>query len=127
MAVHSLFPVHSLLRWQRRRERLLRWQRRSLSGTCQPRDSLSGGWQVPDSLSSYLYAKCLHVHSSPPVPLVLHAACSCFDIFSEAEQRELQAYREKNFAEKELNPSKRRQIGKCPLTPEEVCAEGLRV
>lgn len=44
----------------------------------------------------------------------------CFDIFTPAEQKILQKYREENFAEKRLVPNERRAIGKCPLTPEEV-------
>ncbi|CAI5498048.1 unnamed protein product [Closterium sp. Naga37s-1] len=48
------------------------------------------------------------------------AFAGCFNIFSEEQQVELKAYREANFAEKELEQSRRRRIGKCPLTPHEV-------
>ncbi|CAI5987649.1 unnamed protein product [Closterium sp. NIES-64] len=48
------------------------------------------------------------------------AFAGCFNIFSEEQQAELKAYREANFAEKELEHSRRRRIGKCPLTPHEV-------
>ncbi|GJP56474.1 hypothetical protein CLOM_g15543 [Closterium sp. NIES-68] len=48
------------------------------------------------------------------------AFAGCFSIFSEEQQAELRAYREANFAEKELEQSRRRRIGKCPLTPHEV-------
>uniref|UniRef100_A0A7N0UP18 O-fucosyltransferase family protein n=2 Tax=Kalanchoe fedtschenkoi TaxID=63787 RepID=A0A7N0UP18_KALFE len=48
------------------------------------------------------------------------AFAGCFDIFTPEEQKILQKYRKENFAEKELVPSQRRAIGKCPLTPEEV-------
>lgn len=45
----------------------------------------------------------------------------CFDIFSPEEQKILKKYRNENFAPKKLVYSERRAIGKCPLTPEEVC------
>ncbi|KAG9129659.1 hypothetical protein Leryth_017746 [Lithospermum erythrorhizon] len=48
------------------------------------------------------------------------AFAGCFDIFKPEEQKILWKYRKENFAEKELIPSERRLIGKCPLTPEEV-------
>ncbi|CAM8887373.1 hypothetical protein QQ045_028015 [Rhodiola kirilowii] len=48
------------------------------------------------------------------------AFAGCFDIFTPEEQKILQKYRNENFAEKALDPSQRRAIGKCPLTPEEV-------
>lgn len=44
----------------------------------------------------------------------------CVDIFPPAEQVILMKYRKDNFAEKTLNYTERRLIGKCPLTPEEV-------
>lgn len=42
------------------------------------------------------------------------------DIFPPKEQGILVKYRKENFAEKLLNYTERRLIGKCPLTPEEV-------
>jgi len=84
-------------------------------------------WWLHHTLCSYQEQDaCILTGPCPcPCPLLLCGPCSCFDIFSEAEQRELQAYREKNFAEKDLSAPKRRQIGKCPLTPEEVLSCGL--
>lgn len=49
----------------------------------------------------------------------------CFDIFTPEEQKILKKYRQENFAEKKLVYKERRAIGKCPLTPEEVCISYL--
>ncbi|XP_020151739.1 O-fucosyltransferase 1 isoform X2 [Aegilops tauschii subsp. strangulata] len=48
------------------------------------------------------------------------AYAGCIDIFTPKEQEILLKYREENFANKTLVYKKRRLIGKCPLTPEEV-------
>ncbi|KMZ68152.1 Peptide-O-fucosyltransferase [Zostera marina] len=48
------------------------------------------------------------------------AFAGCFDIFNPQEQKILKDYREKHFAPKLLDYDRRRAIGKCPLTPEEV-------
>ncbi|XP_057958298.1 O-fucosyltransferase 1 [Malania oleifera] len=48
------------------------------------------------------------------------AFAGCLDIFTPEEQKILRKYRKENFADKNLIYSKRRAIGKCPLTPEEV-------
>ena len=44
----------------------------------------------------------------------------CLNIFTPKEQVILKKYRKDNFKSKVLNYGKRRAIGKCPLTPEEV-------
>ncbi|KAL0010442.1 hypothetical protein SO802_005550 [Lithocarpus litseifolius] len=44
----------------------------------------------------------------------------CLNIFTPKEQAILKKYRKENFKLKVLNYGKRRAIGKCPLTPEEV-------
>ncbi|WVZ54251.1 hypothetical protein U9M48_005076 [Paspalum notatum var. saurae] len=48
------------------------------------------------------------------------AYAGCFDIFTPEEQKILLRYREEHFPEKTLDYRKRRLLGKCPLTPEEV-------
>ncbi|VAH58389.1 unnamed protein product [Triticum turgidum subsp. durum] len=54
------------------------------------------------------------------IPYFQNENCRCIDIFTPKEQEILLKYREENFANKTLVYKKRRLIGKCPLTPEEV-------
>lgn len=51
----------------------------------------------------------------------------CFDIFTPEEQKVLKKYREENFAPKKLVYNERRAIGKCPLTPEEVTLQFVKL
>jgi hypothetical protein len=54
------------------------------------------------------------------IPYLQNENCRCINIFSPEEQEILAEYRKKHFPKKIIDHRKRRLIGKCPLTPEEV-------